>query len=99
MSPAALLYTASLMGLLALAGGSYGGFYTVSRLQAKPGLWYAAMACYAAVLVLAALIAGSTPLATGWKILIVVSALIYAAVPPITWRFLVKLHEPQRQQS
>lgn len=99
MNPAALLYTAGLMGLLALAGGSYGGFYTLSKLQAKASLWYVAVACYAAVLVLAVLIAGSTPLAPGWKILVVVSALVYAAVPPMTWRFLVKLHAPQRQHS
>ncbi|HKT32281.1 MAG TPA: hypothetical protein VJS89_07310 [Gammaproteobacteria bacterium] len=99
MSPAALLYTAGLMGLLALAGGGYGGFYTLNKLHRKAGLLYAAFTCYAAVLALAVLIAGSTPLAIGWKILIVVSALTYAAVPPATCRFLVKLHEPQRQQS
>lgn len=99
MSPAALLYTAGLMGLLALAGGSYGGFYTLSKLRTKAVLWYAALVCYVAVLTFAVLIAGSTPLATGWKILIVVSALVYAAVPPMTWRFLVKMHETQGQRS
>lgn len=99
MSPAALLYTAGLMGLLALAGGSYGGLYTVGKLQAKAGLLYAAFACYVTALVLAALIAGFTPLTTGWKILIMVSALVYAVVPPMTWRFLVKLHTPREQLS
>lgn len=99
MSPVTLLYTAGLLGLLALAGGGYGGLYTVSKLQAKYGMLYGAIACYAAVAVLAVLIAWTTLLAPGWKILIVASALIYAAVPPMTWRFLVKMHETREQQS
>lgn len=99
MTPAALLYSASLMGFLALAGGGYGGLYTLSRMQLNAGLRYAAFACYGFVLLFAVLIAASTPLAPGWKILIVASALVYAAVPPLTWRFLVKLHEPGEQHS
>jgi len=99
MTPATLLYTAGLLGLLALAGGGYGGLYTVSRLQSKYGMLYSAVACYALVAALAALIVWSTPLAVGWKILIVASALIYAAVPPMTWRFLVKMHEQREQHS
>lgn len=99
MSPANMLYTAGLLGFLALAGGSYGGLYTLSRLQCKAGLKYAAYASYGVTLVLAALAAWSTPLTPGWKALVVVSALVYALVPPLTWRFLVKLHEPEEQHS
>lgn len=99
MNPAALLYTAGLLGLLALAGGGYGSLYTVSKLQSKYSMFYGAVVCYAAVAALAALIAWSTPLAVGWKILIVASALIYAAVPPMTWRFLVKMHATREQHS
>lgn len=99
MTPAALLYSAGLMGCLALAGGGYGGLYTVSRMRLNTGLRYAAFACYGLVLLLAVLIAASTPLAPVWKILIVASALIYALVPPLTWRFLVKMHEPGEQHS
>lgn len=99
MTPVALLYTAALLGLLALAGGGYGGLYTVSRLQLKAGLKYAAFVSYGVALLLAALVAWSTPLTLGWKLLVVVSALVYAAVPPLTWRFLVKMHEPGEQHS
>lgn len=99
MNPAALLYTSGLLGLLALAGGGYGSLYTVSKLQSKYSMFYGAVVCYAAVAALAALIAWSTPLAAGWKILIVASALIYAAVPPLTWRFLVKMHATREQHS
>lgn len=98
MSPAAVLYTAGLCGLLTLAAFAYGGFYAASKLLAKFGMLYGASACYLVVIVLAALIFVSTPLALGWKILIVASALVYMAVPPMTWRFLVKLHEPGEQQ-
>lgn len=97
MSPAAFLYTAGLLGLMALAGGGYGGLYTVSRLQVAAGLKYLAFASYGVALLLAALITVSTPLTPGWKILVMVSALVYAGVPPMTWRFLVKMHAPQEQ--
>lgn len=99
MTPATLLYSAGLMGLLALAGGGYGGLYTLGRMRLNATLRYAAFACYGLVLAFAALIAVSTPLAPGWKILVVASALIYALVPPLTWRFLVKMHEPGEQHS
>lgn len=99
MSAEAVLYTAGLCGLLTLAAFAYGGFYAASKLLTKFGMLYPATACYLVVMVLAALIFLSTPLALGWKILIVASALVYAAVPPLTWRFLVKLHEPEEQHS
>lgn len=99
MSAAAVLYTAGLCGLLTLAAFAYGGFYAASKLLTKFSMLYPASACYLVVMALAALIFLSTPLALGWKILIVASALVYAAVPPLTWRFLVKLHEPEEQHS
>ncbi|MBU6420562.1 MAG: hypothetical protein KGL98_06725 [Gammaproteobacteria bacterium] len=97
MTPAALLYSAGLMGCLALAGGGYGGLYTWSRMRLNAGLRYTAFVCYGLVLLFAVLIAASTPLAPVWKTLVVASALIYALVPPLTWRFLVKMHEPGEQ--
>lgn len=99
MSAEAVLYTAALCGLLTLAAFAYGGFYAASKLWARFHMVYGAGACYFIVAGLAALIFLSTPLALGWKILIVASALVYAAVPPLTWRFLVKMHEPEEQHS
>ncbi|MGH8280058.1 MAG: hypothetical protein ACRETQ_10930 [Gammaproteobacteria bacterium] len=98
MTPEAVLYTASLCGLLTLAAFAYGGFYAASKLLAGFGMLYGAGACYVVVMAFAVLIFVSTPLALSWKILIVASALVYMAVPPVTWRFLVKLHEPEEQQ-
>lgn len=99
MSAAAVLYTAGLLGLLTLAAFAYGGFYAASKLLTRFSMLYGASACYVVVAALAVLIFLSTPLAVGWKILIVASALVYAAVPPLTWRFLVKLHAPGEQRS
>ena len=99
MSATAVLYTAGLCGLLTLAAFAYGGFYAASKLRTKFSMLYGASACYLVVAALAALIFLSTPLALGWKVLIVASGLVYAAVPPLTWRCLVKLHEPGEQHS
>lgn len=99
MTPEAVLRTAVLLGLLTLAAFGYGGCYTVARLYSLFALRYGALVCYALVAALAVLVAVTTPLAPGWKALVVVSALVYAAVPPFTWRFLVRLHAPEEQGS
>lgn len=93
MTPAALILTTTLMGLLVLAGGSWAVLYCLARLRAQPALLHAARGCWALALALAAAIALATPLALGWKLLIVASALAYAAIPPITLRWLQALHE------
>ncbi|MBU6420567.1 MAG: hypothetical protein KGL98_06700 [Gammaproteobacteria bacterium] len=98
MSPEAVLYSAGLCGLLTLAAFGYGAFYVGSKMLAVK-LIYGAHGCYFIVAALAILIFLSTPLGIGWKILIVASAVVYAAVPPVTWRFLVKLHAPEEQHS
>lgn len=93
MTPVALIQTTVLMGLLVLAGGAWAVLYCLARTRARSGLLRAARGCYALALVLALAIATLTPLAPGWKLLIVASALAYAAIPPITLRYLQGLHE------
>ncbi|MCW5577392.1 MAG: hypothetical protein KIS89_02015 [Dokdonella sp.] len=92
MNPAALLETAALMGLLVLAGGGYGGLYSAGRLWSRPALVRAGQACWLLAFAIALLIAVRSPLDVGWKLLILASALVYAVIPPATWRFLQRLH-------
>lgn len=92
MTPAALLETAILLGLFVLAGGSYGGLYSIGRLGSRRVLVWAGVACWVAALCVALAIVALTPLDFGWKLLIVASAIVYAAIPPMTWRYLERLH-------
>lgn len=92
MTPVALLETAVLLGCFALAGGGYGGLYSIGRLSARPALVRAGRACWVLAFAFALAIALATPLEIGWKLLIVASALVYAAIPPVTWRFLQRMH-------
>lgn len=92
MTPAALLETAALMGLFVFAGGGYGGLYSIGRLRGRPVLVRAGSACWALVFAVAVVIATATPLEFGWKLLILASAVVYAVIPPMTWRYLERLH-------
>ena len=95
MSPTALLETAMLMGLFVLAGGGYGGLYRLGRLRAQPAMVRAGGICWGIAMLIALAIAVDTPLDPGWKLLILVSALVYAVIPPMTWRYLERLHDEQ----
>lgn len=97
MSAAALLETAVLLGLFVLAGGGYGGLYSIGRLRARQGLVRAGGACWGAAFTLALAIFALTPLDVGWKLLILASALVYAVIPPVTWRYLERLHTVEEQ--
>lgn len=92
MTPTALIETAVLLGLFVLAGGGYGGLYSIGRLAARPALVRAARACWALAFALALTIAVATPLDVGWKLLILASAVLYAIIPPVTWRYLERTH-------
>lgn len=93
MTPESLIQTTVLMGLLVLAGGAWAVLYCLGQVRGDARLSRAARACYALALALALAIAVLTPLALGWKLLIIASALAYAAIPPITLRYLQGLHE------
>ncbi|HEX7328856.1 MAG TPA: hypothetical protein VF428_09990 [Casimicrobiaceae bacterium] len=93
MTPGALIETTVLLGLLALAGGAWGVLYCLGRMRARRDLTRAALACYALALALAVAIGALTPLDFGWKLLIIASALAYAAIPPITLHHLERLHD------
>lgn len=92
MTPAALIETAILLGLFVLAGGGYGGLYSIGRLSARPLLVTIGRVCWVVAMALALVIAVATPLDTGWKLLILASAAVYAVIPPMTWRYLERTH-------
>lgn len=99
MTPAAILFTASLMGLFVLAGGAYGSLYSIGRLRGQPVLVRFSGFCYAATLLCALAIAALTPLDFGWKLLILGSAAVYAIIPPMTWRYLQRLHAEEELEQ
>jgi hypothetical protein len=92
MTPTALLATSGLLGLFVLAAGAYGVLYGVGRWRESRGLLTAAKLTYAALCLIVAVIMLATPLGPGWKLLIGVSALVYYAIPPVTWRHLNRTH-------
>lgn len=92
MTPEALLTTAILMGLFVAAGGVWGVLYVLARARGQRHLLWLGLASYALALGLALTIATLTPLDLKWKVLIVVSALAYAVIPPMTLGYLQQLH-------
>jgi hypothetical protein len=92
MSPHAIVATALMLGMMVLAAGAYGLLYCVARLYGSPILRAASRASCVALGALAAAIVVMTPLHFGWKALIVASGVAYLAIPPITWRYLTRLH-------
>ncbi|WHZ11363.1 MAG: hypothetical protein OJF60_001802 [Burkholderiaceae bacterium] len=99
MTPDALITTTVLMGLLVLAGGAWAVLYCVGRMRARGALVRAGIASYGVALALALVIAVVSPLDFGWKLLIVASALAYAAIPPITLRYLERMHSDEEAHS
>jgi hypothetical protein len=99
MTPDAFLATSGLLGLFVLAAGAYGALYGAGRLQESRRLIGAARIAYA---ILCAIVAGifiATPLGIGWKLLIGLSALVYYAIPPVTWRHLQRTHRDDGAQA
>lgn len=99
MTPVALVATAVLLGLFALAGGSYGGLYGAGQIWRRPRLVKAGFACYGIQVALSIVIIATTPLALGWKVFILLSCLAYALIPPITWRYLERMHRSEEKIS
>jgi len=93
MTPEALIQTALMMGLLVAAGSAWSLLYCLGKTRARSDLMHAALGCYAIALGLAIAIAIDSPLSIGWKLLILVSALAYAGIPPMTLRYLQRTHE------
>lgn len=92
MTPQALIASALLLGAFVLLGGLYGLLYSVGVLRGSARLGVTGYACWGLQLLVAVSVALFTPLALGWKLLVVISCLVYLRIPPMTWRYLHQLH-------
>ncbi|MCE7902089.1 MAG: hypothetical protein DYH20_05350 [Gammaproteobacteria bacterium PRO9] len=99
MTPLEIIMTAVALAFFVLAGGCYGGLYAAAMLRSSRQLMQAAYACYAVQLVLTGLVWTYSGLATGWKVLILVSVIGYAWVPAVTWRYMHILHRNEGQTT
>ena len=98
MSAMQMLATSLLLGLFVLLAGCYGVLYCLGRLRANRRFRRAAVAAYLLQGITTGLLA-LTPLDFWWKALLLASFVAYLPIPPLTWRFLEILHEPEEQQS
>ncbi len=98
MTPANILITASLLGGFVLAAGAYGLLYCAARMSDRMLLRAGAYVSYAALGMIAFALMAFTPLHFGWKLLIAASCAIYLVIPPMTWRYLTRLHREERLQ-
>jgi len=92
MTPLAMLTTALMLGAFVTAAGAYGLFYCLACRSGQSVLKIASLVSYAALLAISVAIVTFTPLQIGWKIFIVVNCGAYAIIPPVTWRYLTRLH-------
>jgi hypothetical protein len=92
MTPRAMLATALMLGAFVTAAGAYGLFYCLARRSDSAVLKIATLASYAALLSISVAIVVLTPLHIGWKIFVVASCGAYVVIPPITWRYLTRIH-------
>jgi uncharacterized membrane protein HdeD (DUF308 family) len=92
MSAGAFLATSLLLGAFVLCAGIYGLLYGAARLRQSVGLLRAAVLACGVLCLIAAAVVVATPLEAAWKALIVASALVYCAIPPVTWRYLQRTH-------
>ncbi|MDE2150513.1 MAG: hypothetical protein KGJ55_11950, partial [Gammaproteobacteria bacterium] len=91
-TPDALILTAALLGLFVLAGGGYGGLYSVGRLRSSHRLRVTGYALYAVQAALLLAVWLLTPLFVFWKVFITLSWLAYGVIPPVTCKYLEGLH-------
>ena len=99
MTPAALLPTAIMLGVYVLCAGCYGLVYAWGRLRESRPVTLSSFGFYGLQGLMTALLLTMTPLAWGWKLFLVLSFVVYAAIPPVTWRHLERTHETLGHES
>jgi hypothetical protein len=99
MSPHSMVATALMLGAMVVAAGAHGLLYCAARLYSSPILSVASRASCVVLVALAAAIVSLTQLHFGWKALVIASAVAYLAIPPITWRYLTRLHQGENDAS
>lgn len=91
MNGSDLLLSATLLGLFVFFAGGYGVLYALAQMHAAKTLLFAAFASYGLQCAVAAAVVAFTPLG-GWKIVIALSCALYLPLPPLTWRYMARLH-------
>jgi len=96
MTPAAMLATAILLGAFVAAAGAYGLLYCAARISDRKMLRTGGYVSYMGLCLITLALVAFTPLHVGWKVFVVASCLIYLMIPPVTWRYLTRLHREER---
>jgi uncharacterized membrane protein HdeD (DUF308 family) len=94
MTPVQFLATAMLLGIFAAFGGAYAVLSAIGTLRRRPELVRAGRAAYAVQGISLLLLLVWSPLASLWKIFLLVSCAAYFVIPPLTLRYLARLHDP-----
>jgi hypothetical protein len=92
VTPRAMVATALLLGAFVAMAGTYGLLYCLAHLGEHAGLRKASLLSYGALCAITAALMVLTSLHFGWKVLIAASCAAYLVIPPITWRYLTRLH-------
>lgn len=99
MTADALLPTAILLGVYVLCAGCYGLVYAFGKLRGSRAITLSSFGFYGAQGLITALLLALTPLAPGWKLLLFLSFLAYAVIPPGTWQHLERTHANLGRES
>lgn len=94
-----LILTSLLLGSFAAAGGAYGILLSLGFVYRDRRWFRAAHAAYLLQCVVALTVVLATPLDWWWKLLIAASDAAYYFVPPMTWRYLTRLHRVPEESS
>ena len=97
MTPDALIASALLLGAFVVLAGVYGLLYSLAIVFERPPLKSAGYFFYLAHFMVMLTIVFATPLGPWWKVLIAVSSVAYLAIPPITWRYLTRIHRDEER--
>lgn len=99
VTPSDLIRTSLLLGAFVAAGGAYGILLSIGN-AFHDGRWRRfALGAYAAQSAVAIAVAVVTPLDWWWKLLVLASDVAYYFVPPVTWRYLITLHQHAEESS
>lgn len=96
MTPAQMLATSVLLGAFVAAAGAYGLLYCAERISDRKMIRTGRDLSYMGLCLIAFALVAFTPLHVGWKVLVAASCAIYLMIPPVTWRYLARLHREER---
>lgn len=99
MSPVELIVSSLLLGGFVAAGGAYGILLSLGHALRDARWLRLAPAAYAVQCMFAVAVVVFTPLDWWWKLLIAASGAAYYFVPPMTWRYLISLHDLPEESS